>query len=70
MTFYAKPVNRPLALEGWFEKSKNRLFGHVRINIEFYFCILKSRLTSRSDYTRTASIGVLEDQPKASVDEQ
>jgi hypothetical protein len=32
MTFYAKPTNRPLALEGWFEKPKNRLFGHVRVN--------------------------------------
>jgi hypothetical protein len=31
MTFYAKPTNRPLALEGWFEKPKNRLFGHVRV---------------------------------------
>jgi hypothetical protein len=31
MTLYAKPINRPLALEGWFEKPKNRLFGHVRI---------------------------------------
>jgi len=29
MTLYAKPINRPLALEGWFEKPKNRLFGHV-----------------------------------------
>ena len=27
----AKPTNRPLALEGWFEKPKNRLFGHVRV---------------------------------------
>jgi hypothetical protein len=31
MTFYAKPTNRPLALKGWFEKPKNRLFGHVRV---------------------------------------
>jgi hypothetical protein len=31
MTFYAKPTNRPLALEGWFEKPKNRLFGQVRV---------------------------------------
>jgi hypothetical protein len=31
MTFYAKPINRPLALEGWFEKPTNRLFGHVRV---------------------------------------
>jgi len=31
MTFYAKPTNRPLALEGWLEKPKNRLFGHVRV---------------------------------------
>jgi hypothetical protein len=31
MTFYAKPTNRPLALEGWFEKPKNRLFGHVKV---------------------------------------
>ena len=34
MTFYAKPTNRPFALEGWFEKPKNRLFGHVRVNTE------------------------------------
>ena len=33
MTFYAKPINRPLALEGWFEKPKNRLFGHVRVKM-------------------------------------
>jgi hypothetical protein len=33
MTFYAKPTNRPLALEGWFEKPKNRLFGHVRVKV-------------------------------------
>ena len=32
MTFYVKPTNRPLALEGWFEKPENRLFGHVRVN--------------------------------------
>jgi hypothetical protein len=32
MTFYAKPTNRPLVLKGWFEKPKNRLFGHVRVN--------------------------------------
>jgi hypothetical protein len=32
MTFYAKPTNRPLALEEWFEKPKNRLFGHVKVN--------------------------------------
>ena len=32
MTFYAKLINRPLAFEGWFEKPKNRLFGHVRVN--------------------------------------
>jgi hypothetical protein len=31
MTFYAKPTNRPLALEGWFEKPTNRLFGHARV---------------------------------------
>jgi hypothetical protein len=31
MTFYAKATNRPLAPEGWFEKPKNRLFGHVRV---------------------------------------
>jgi hypothetical protein len=31
MTLDAKPVNRPLALEGWIEKTKNRLFGHVRV---------------------------------------
>jgi hypothetical protein len=31
MTFYAKPTNSPLALEEWFEKPKNRLFGHVRV---------------------------------------
>ena len=33
MTFYAKSINRPLALEGWFEKPKNRLFGHVRVKV-------------------------------------
>jgi hypothetical protein len=31
MTLYPKPLDRPLALEGWLEKPKNRLFGHVRI---------------------------------------
>jgi hypothetical protein len=30
--FTQKPTNRPLALKGWFEKPKNRLFGHVRVN--------------------------------------
>jgi hypothetical protein len=39
MTFYAKPTNRPLALEGWFEKPKNRLFGHVRVKIKFVFFV-------------------------------
>ena len=29
MTLYAKPINRPFLLEGWFEKPKHRLFGHV-----------------------------------------
>jgi hypothetical protein len=33
MTFYAKPINRPLALEGWFEKPKNKLSGHVRVKV-------------------------------------
>ena len=33
MTCYAKPINRPLALEGWFEKPTNRLFGHLRVNV-------------------------------------
>jgi hypothetical protein len=28
---FSKPVNRPLAVEGWFEKPKHRLFGHVRV---------------------------------------
>ena len=28
MTFYPKPINRPLALEGRFEKINNRLYGH------------------------------------------
>jgi hypothetical protein len=31
MTLYAKPINKPFALERWFEKPKNRLFGHVRV---------------------------------------
>jgi hypothetical protein len=31
MTLYAKPINRLLAFEGWFEKPKNRLFGHARV---------------------------------------
>jgi hypothetical protein len=31
MMLYAKPINRPLALEGWLEKPKNRLLGHVRV---------------------------------------
>ena len=26
-----RPTTRPLALEGWFEKPKHRLFGHVRV---------------------------------------
>ena len=34
MTFYAKPTNRPLALEGWFEKPTNRLSGHIRVKDE------------------------------------
>jgi hypothetical protein len=37
MTFYVKPTNRPLALEGWFEKPTNRLFGHVRVNMHELF---------------------------------
>ena len=37
MTFYAKLINRPVAFEGWFEKPKNRLFGHVRVNNKFKF---------------------------------
>jgi hypothetical protein len=28
---YAKPINRLLALEEWFVKPKNMLFGHVRV---------------------------------------
>jgi hypothetical protein len=39
MTFYAKPINRPLALEGWFEKPKNKLFGHVRVKKFIGFCV-------------------------------
>ena len=35
MMFYAKPINRPLALEGWLEKTKNRLFGHIRVKYLF-----------------------------------
>jgi hypothetical protein len=35
MTFYAKPINRPLALEGWFEKPRKRLFGHVRVKDQY-----------------------------------
>jgi hypothetical protein len=31
MTLYAKPINSPLALDGWFEKPENMLFGHVRV---------------------------------------
>jgi hypothetical protein len=31
MTLYAKPINRLLALEGWFEKPENMLFGHIRV---------------------------------------
>jgi hypothetical protein len=31
MTLYAKPINRLLAFEEWFEKPKNRLFGHARV---------------------------------------
>jgi hypothetical protein len=31
MTLYAKPINRPLTLDEWFEKPKNRLFEHVRV---------------------------------------
>jgi hypothetical protein len=37
LTFYAKPTNRPLALEGWFEKPTNKLFGHVRVKA--YICV-------------------------------
>jgi hypothetical protein len=39
MMFYAKPINRPLALEGWFEKPKNKLFGHVRVKVIFVLCM-------------------------------
>jgi hypothetical protein len=31
MRFYTKLINRTLALEGWFEKPKNRLFGKIRL---------------------------------------
>ena len=30
------PTNRSLALEGWFEKSNNRLFGHVRVKFKLF----------------------------------
>jgi hypothetical protein len=40
MTFYAKPTNRPLALEGWFEKPTNRLFGHVRVKRAMWYILL------------------------------
>jgi hypothetical protein len=29
MRFYTKLINRTLALQGWFEKPKNRLFGKI-----------------------------------------
>jgi hypothetical protein len=29
MRFYTKLIDRTLALEGWFEKPKNRLFGKI-----------------------------------------
>jgi hypothetical protein len=31
MRFYTKLTNRTLALERWFEKPKNRLFGEIRL---------------------------------------
>jgi hypothetical protein len=32
MTPDAKPIiGMPLAFEGWFEKPKNRIFGHIRV---------------------------------------
>jgi transcriptional regulator of heat shock response len=31
MRFYTKLIHRTLALEGWFEKPKNRLFGKIRL---------------------------------------
>jgi hypothetical protein len=36
MTLDAKPMNRPLGLEGWLKKPKNRLFGHVRVKYVIY----------------------------------
>ena len=39
MTLYAKPINRLLALEGWFEKPKNMLFGHVRVIYVIHYYI-------------------------------
>jgi hypothetical protein len=32
MRFYTKFINRTLALERWFEKPKNRLFGKIRLS--------------------------------------
>ena len=49
MTFYAKPTNRPLALEGWFEKPKNRLFGHVRVKSVYGIEQLVNGLSYASD---------------------
>jgi hypothetical protein len=31
MRFYTKLINRTLALEGWFEKPTNKLFGKIRL---------------------------------------
>ena len=51
MTLYAKHINRPLVLEGWFEKPKHRFFGHV-IQVFQIWDNLCSELTS----TRTFKI--------------
>jgi hypothetical protein len=45
MTFYAKPTNRSLALEGCFEKPKNRLFGQLRVK---YISTEESCVNSRN----------------------
>ena len=55
MTFYAKPTNRPLALEGWFEKPTNRLFGHVRVK-EAYFEYFESCNFSRENTNIDVSV--------------
>jgi hypothetical protein len=57
MTFYAKPTNRPLALEGWFEKPKNRLFGHVRV--KGYICLASAYVVVLNVTYKTKQITVI-----------